>query len=71
MSTYFKNKGYKSVTADLEKNSARIFFKTQINLSSNKKINLMVVDYRMVKTLILFENLFKPRQIRLAVGICN
>ena len=41
MSTYFKNKGYKSVTADLDKQSERIFFKTQINLITNKNTILM------------------------------
>ena len=67
MSTCFKNKGYKSVTADLDKKVGLDFFKTQINLISNKKISHMVVGYHMVKTLILFENLFKPRQLRLGL----
>ena len=67
MSTYFKNKGYKSVTADWDKKVGLDFFKTLINLISNKKITLMVVGYHMVKTLILFENLLKPRQLRLGL----
>ena len=67
MSTYFVNKGYKFVTDDLDKKVGLDFFKTLINLISNKKITLMVVGYHMVKTLILFENLLKPRQLRLGL----
>ena len=67
MSTCFVNKGNKFVTADLDKKIGLDFFKTLINLISNKKITLMVVGYHMVKTLILFENLFKPRQLRLGL----
>ena len=67
MSTCVKNKGYKSVTADLDKKVGLDFFKTQINLIRNKKSSLMELGYHMVKTLILFENLLKPRQLRLGL----
>ena len=51
MSTCFKNKGYKSVTADLDKKVGLDFFKTLINLIRNKKSTLMEIGYHIVKIL--------------------